>query len=89
MASPEISRLQLHRLVRVSLRSLLIVMALVAAYAAGWTSHREWNRRHQAANGPVQIEFLEGTDVFVTRGRKKDVDKVMAIIGEIEDAASK
>ena len=86
MASPEISRLRLRGLARFSLRSLLIVMALVAAYAAGWTSHWEWNRRHQL--GPVQIEFLEGTNVFVTRGRKEDVDKVMVLVDEIEDAAS-
>ncbi len=85
MASPETSRLQLRRLVRFSLRSLLILMALAAAYAAGWTSHREWNRRNQAVNGPVQIEILEGTDVFVPHGRKEDVEKVTALINEMEN----
>ena len=35
--------------------------------------------------GPVQIEFLEGLDVIVIRGNPKDVEKVQAIIKEIEN----
>ncbi|MEM7315669.1 MAG: secretin N-terminal domain-containing protein, partial [Planctomycetota bacterium] len=35
--------------------------------------------------GPVQIEYLDGLDVIVLRGNKKDVDRVNAIIKEIED----
>lgn len=34
--------------------------------------------------GNVQIEFLEGLDVIVVRGKKKDVERVSKIIQEIE-----
>ena len=34
--------------------------------------------------GPVRIEFLEGTDIFIIRGAQRDVDRVMKIIEEIE-----
>jgi type II secretion system protein D len=34
--------------------------------------------------GNVQIEFLEGLDVIVIRGKKKDVERVTKIIQEIE-----
>lgn len=34
--------------------------------------------------GPVQIEVLEGLDVIVIRGHKRDVDQVMQLIDEIE-----
>ena len=34
--------------------------------------------------GPVRIEFLEGTDIFIIRGAQRDVDRVMKIINEIE-----
>ena len=35
--------------------------------------------------GPVQIEFLDGLDVIVIRGHRRDVDRVRRIISEIED----
>ncbi|MCA9268034.1 MAG: hypothetical protein KDA41_06165, partial [Planctomycetales bacterium] len=34
--------------------------------------------------GPVQIEFLEGLDVIVVRGNKRDVERVVRIIDDIE-----
>lgn len=34
--------------------------------------------------GPVQIEFLEGLDVIVVKGNKRDVNRVMQIIADIE-----
>lgn len=34
--------------------------------------------------GPVQIEFLEGLDVIVIRGNKRDVERVTRIIEDIE-----
>ena len=37
--------------------------------------------------GPVQIEYLEGLDVIVLRGDKRDVERVAAIIDEIEKLA--
>jgi len=35
--------------------------------------------------GPVRIEFVEGTDIFIVRGQKRDVDRVMQIINNIEE----
>lgn len=35
--------------------------------------------KYQQLDGPVRVEFLEGTDQFIVRGRKEDVDKMMAI----------
>ncbi|GAB6166440.1 secretin N-terminal domain-containing protein [Thermostilla marina] len=34
--------------------------------------------------GPVEIEFLEGLDVLVVRGNRRDVQRVMQIIQQIE-----
>jgi general secretion pathway protein D len=34
--------------------------------------------------GPVQIEYVEGLDAIIIRGRKADVDRVMRIIDELE-----
>ncbi len=34
--------------------------------------------------GPVQIEYVEGLDAIIIRGRKADVDRVMRIIDDIE-----
>ncbi|PHS14010.1 MAG: hypothetical protein COA78_06420 [Blastopirellula sp.] len=34
--------------------------------------------------GPVQIEFLEGLDVIVVRGHKRDVERITRIINDIE-----
>lgn len=34
--------------------------------------------------GPVQIEFLDGLDVIVLRGHKRDVERVREIIADIE-----
>jgi general secretion pathway protein D len=37
--------------------------------------------------GPVQIEFLEGLDQIVIRGHPRDVERVIEIIRQIEEAA--
>ena len=37
-----------------------------------------------AVIGPVQIEFMEGLDVIIIRGNKRDVDRVQRIIEDIE-----
>jgi general secretion pathway protein D len=34
--------------------------------------------------GPVQIEFIEGLDVIVLRGNRRDVERLQRIIGDIE-----
>jgi len=36
------------------------------------------------AIGPVRIDFVEGLDVIIVRGNKRDVDRVLKIINEIE-----
>jgi len=41
-------------------------------------------QRSRGLVGPVQIEWLEGLDVLVLRGREEDVAQVMEIINEIE-----
>ncbi|NMC21513.1 MAG: hypothetical protein GYA33_13960, partial [Thermogutta sp.] len=38
--------------------------------------------------GPVQIEFLEGLDVLVVRGNRRDVERVMQIIRQIEELST-
>lgn len=38
--------------------------------------------------GPVQIEYVEGLDAIIIRGRKPDVDRVMRIIDEIEQIST-
>jgi type II secretion system protein D len=38
--------------------------------------------------GPVQIEFVEGLDMIIVRGSQRDVEKVMQIIGKIEDVSA-
>ena len=37
--------------------------------------------------GDVDIQFLEGTDIFIVRGQARDLERVMAIIDEIERQA--
>lgn len=38
--------------------------------------------------GPVQIEFVEGLDIIIVRGAQRDVDRVMAIINQIESLSA-
>lgn len=89
-----------RRLTRFSLRGLLILCSLVAAYWAGWRSHRVWNQKNLSetmqrafdeaeAKYPVKIEAFEGTDIFMTRGRREDIDKVNGILEEVGKAATK
>src|SRR5690606_32130769 len=35
--------------------------------------------------GPVQIEFVPGLDMIIVKGNKRDVDRVMKIIQDIEN----
>lgn len=39
--------------------------------------------------GPVQIEFVEGLDVVILKGKKKDVERVRKIIAQIEAESEK
>ncbi len=39
--------------------------------------------------GPVQVEMLEGLDVLIIRGHKKDVEQVMNVIKQVEQLSVK
>jgi type II secretion system protein D len=39
----------------------------------------------EALLGPVQIEVVEGTDLFVIRGNPRDVERVLEVIRQIEE----
>ena len=39
--------------------------------------------------GPVQVEMLEGLDVLIIRGHKKDVEQVMNVIKQVEQLSTK
>ncbi|MGA2796132.1 MAG: secretin N-terminal domain-containing protein [Thermoguttaceae bacterium] len=39
--------------------------------------------------GPVQVEMLEGLDVLIIRGHKKDVEQVMNVIKQVEQLSAK
>jgi general secretion pathway protein D len=39
--------------------------------------------------GPVQVEILEGPDVLIVRGHRKDVEQVMKVIQQIEQLSAK
>ena len=39
--------------------------------------------------GPVQVEMLEGLDILIVRGHKKDVEQVMNIIKQVEQLSTK
>ena len=45
----------------------------------------EWMKNPDANMGPVQIEFLEGMDVTVVRGKKEDVERATSIIESLEE----
>lgn len=89
-----------RRLTQFSLRALLVTLLLVAAYWSGWVSHRAWNQKHVSetmlrafkeveTKYPVEVETVEGTGVFMTRGKKEDVEKAQQILEQVEAAARK
>ncbi|MGD0515923.1 MAG: secretin N-terminal domain-containing protein [Thermoguttaceae bacterium] len=39
--------------------------------------------------GPVQVEMLEGLDVLIIRGHRKDVEQVMNVIKQVEQLSAK
>ena len=91
---------QQKRVPQFSLLALLFLLSMAAAYWAGWASHRAWNRRNFAETRqrlidelqtklPVKIETIEGTDVFMTRGKADDVETATAILQEASEAALK
>lgn len=89
------------RWLQFSLRTLLVIMAVVASYFAGWASHREWNKRtideailkatqRVGAAGQVQVETSKVVPGgFILRGKKEDVAEMEKAVRDIAAAARK
>ncbi len=56
-------------------------------FAAGSNSD-EGDPGETALLGPVQVQFVEGLDIILIRGNKRDVERVMAIINRIEQVSA-
>lgn len=54
---------------------------------AGQEDGLQYDVEEGGAIGPVQIEFIEGLDALVIRGHKRDVERVRAIISDIDRIA--
>ena len=84
---------------RFGLRSLLLVILLIATYFAGWVSHRHFHNRNlneniSAAvrainNTNVEVEAVEKLGVTIVRGKKEDVEAVKPTIDKVHAAAAK
>ena len=84
---------------RFGLRSLLLVMLLIATYFAGWVSHRHFHNRNlneniSAAvraidNKNVEVDAVEELGVILVKGKKQDVEAVKTTIGKVHAAAAK
>ena len=84
-----------------SVRSVLVVMLLVATYIAGWLSHKQFNNRNldenvsaavkRIDNMQAQVEVIDELDgLTVVRGkRSQDVKDVISAIEQVKDAAEK
>lgn len=71
--------------VRGALRAIQAAAPAEPAPERGDTAERPDSPRTDGAIlGPVRIEFVDGLDVIVLRGDQQDVDRVMAIIDQIE-----
>ena len=84
---------------RFGIRSLLLVMLLIATYFAGWVSHRLFHNRNlneniSAAvraidNKNIEVEAVEDLGVTIVKGKKEDVEAVKTTIGKVHAAAAK
>jgi hypothetical protein len=84
---------------RFGIRSLLLVMLLIATYFAGWVSHRVFHNRNlnenisaavrAIGNKNVEVEAVEELGVTIVKGKKEDVDAVKTTIGKVHAAAAK
>jgi len=52
------------------------------------TGDEELDMSDGALLGPVQVQFVEGLDIILVRGNKRDVDRVMQIINRIEEVSA-
>lgn len=66
------------------------VVGAVRAPGAGATGEgdEELDMSDGALLGPVQVQFVEGLDIILVRGNKRDVDRVMQIINRIEEVSA-
>ena len=89
-----------RRMPQYSLGAMLILVSLVAAYWAGWASHRAWNRRNLAetmrpflekvqADYPIKVETIDGSDVYMIKGKQEDVDEAQTMLDAAAEAATK
>ena len=80
---------------RFSIRALFMAILLVAVFCGGWVSHKRWRQLeleralaeiHERNSGRrgVTIEYLEGSDIVVTKGHPDDVVDVMEAIKLLE-----
>ena len=70
-----------------TLRTLLLLVLCAGFFFSGWTAN-DWRRRSQLSEqlqGPVQVEHIDATNIFVVRGQKSDVKKVLDAIRETEN----
>jgi hypothetical protein len=89
-----------QRWIRCSLRSILLIILLVATYLAGWVSHRAWHNRNlqrniadamdQLTNSQVDMVTVDDLGVIILKGPPKlDVQKAETSIGKIHEAAKR
>ena len=70
-----------------TLRTLLLLVLCAGFCFSGWTAN-DWWRRSQLSDqlqGPVQVEHIDAPNIYVVRGQKSDVKKVLDAIRETEN----
>ena len=70
-----------------TLRTLLLLVLCAGFFFGGWTAN-DWWRRSQLSDqlqGPVQVERIDAPNIYVVRGKKSDVKKVLDVIRETEN----
>lgn len=87
-----------RRWYRFSLRSVLIIMLLVATYIGGWLSHKQFHNRNLdqnvadavklIENKQVEVEVVDELGLSIVKGRTtKDVSEVISVIDQVKSAA--
>jgi hypothetical protein len=68
----------INRWFRFSLRSLMIVILVAAAFCGGWVSNEM--RHRYVLKDNVKVEFIEGTQTMVFRGSREGVEELSDVI---------
>jgi hypothetical protein len=71
-----------RRWLRFSLRTLLMVMLLVAAFCGGWMSHKRWGRLElekalaeiEKLRRAPRVEYIDGLDIFISNGSQEVIE---------------